>query len=439
MRLQSVASACTVNSFFVNMADHIAAASASFLVLYSLLKKKNNKKKRRMWSSQFYLKRRRVLRENSTYLLKDLWTYDNEKFHNFVRMSKEDFDFILNGIRDTISKNDTNIRQSIPAEERLALTLRFLATGDSFTSLQYLFRVSKQVISRSIVPEVCDAIIKLLNNYVKLPASQEDWKMIADKFDEAWNFPKCLGALDGKHIVLQSPIKSGSDYFNYKSQFSIVLMALADADYKFAFVDIGCQGRISDGGVFKNCELYKRMEKGTLNLPDTSPLPGRQKEIPYVFVADAAFALKDNMMKPFFGIHPKASPKRIFNYRLSRARRVIENVFGIVSSVFRVLRKPLLLQPDKAEKVVMAVVYLHNFLRSSKTSRNIYTPHGSIDTEVDGKIIPGSWRSDSMTKSSLLDCQNVPRRAKLTAEEIRMEFTEYFCTTGEVPWQNIYA
>lgn len=70
-----------------------------------------------------------------------------------------------------------------------------------------------------------------------------------------WDFSHCLGAMDGKHVMLQALIHSGSDFYNYKSTFSIVLFAVVDARYNFIYADIGCQDRISDGGVFKNCKL----------------------------------------------------------------------------------------------------------------------------------------------------------------------------------------
>lgn len=121
-----------------------------------------------------------------------------------------------------------------------------------------------------------------------------------------WNFPHCLGAIDGKHVVLQAPINSGSEFFNYKSTFSIVLFALVDANYNFLYVDVGGQGRISDGGIFKNSSLYKKLQNNDLNLPEPEPLlDGNQREIPYFFVGDEAFALADTLMKPFSGTHSK--------------------------------------------------------------------------------------------------------------------------------------
>lgn len=82
-------------------------------------------------------------------------------------MSSADFEYLINLVGDRISKKDTNYRQAIPVKERLAITLRFLATGDSYHSLMYVFKVSKQSIS-VIVPEVCEALIDVLKNYIKV-------------------------------------------------------------------------------------------------------------------------------------------------------------------------------------------------------------------------------------------------------------------------------
>lgn len=82
-------------------------------------------------------------------------------------MSFEDFEYLLSKTGPLISKKDTKWRSAVPAKERLALTLRFLATGDSYQSLQYLFKISHQLISK-IVPEVCEAITKVLQDSIKV-------------------------------------------------------------------------------------------------------------------------------------------------------------------------------------------------------------------------------------------------------------------------------
>lgn len=279
----------------------------------------------------------------------------------------------------------------------------------------------------------------VIHFFFQLPESEEEWLNVAKNFDEQWNFPHCCGSLDGKHVVLQAPFNTGSDFYNYKSSFSIVLMALVDADCCFQYVDVGCQGRISDGGVFRNTNLFKKLSENNLNFPERKALKNRENPVPYVFVADEAFSMQEHILKPYAGIQQKGSRQRIFNYRLSRARRVVENAFGILSTVFRVLRKPMLLQPCKAEKIVLACVYLHNFLRKSKTSRHIYSPVGILDQSIDNVIIEGTWRRDQ-DQTSLLPLQRIPRKSSTVAMDTRNEFAEYFLTRdGSVPWQDTYA
>lgn len=129
-------------------------------------------------------------------------------------------------------------------------------------------------------------------------------------------FPLCVGALDGRHITFRAPISSGSYYYTYKGTSSIVLLGLADAKYRFIYVNIGVNGRISDGGVFHNSKLSGALQNNTLNLLPSEMLPGMNQPLPYVIVADDAFPLLNNLMKPY----PErrlSQECKIYNYRLN--------------------------------------------------------------------------------------------------------------------------
>lgn len=217
-----------------------------------------------------------------------------------------------------------------------------------------------------------------------------------------------------------------------------MLMAVVNADYEFIYVDIGCQGRISDGGVFRNTSLFQKLNENQLILPPNEPLPFSEVPLPYVFVGDDAFALSTYMLKPYPGAHDKGSAKRIFNYRLSRARRLVGNVFGIMASVFRIFRKPMLLEPHKVSEITMTCVLLHNFLRKSRTSSSRYLPQDSflLDTEIDGRFIPGTWRTEEDKMSSFIPLRQIARKPAQDAKEVRDRYAEYFINHGAVAWQN---
>lgn len=154
-------------------------------------------------------------------------------------------------------------------------------------------------------------------------------------------------------------------------------------------------------------------------------LPSSEIPCPYVFVADDAFTFSPRIMKPYSGTYEWGRAERAFNYRLSRARRVVENVFGIMSSVFRVLRKPMLLEPNEVSNIALACALLHNFLRKSNTSKKVYIPQGTFDMKTAETDIPGSWRQDRGDITSLLPLRNVPRRPGAEAQRIRNIVSTY--------------
>lgn len=209
-------------------------------------------------------------------------------------------------------------------------------------------------------------------------------------------------------------------------------MGVADATYKLLYIDVGRNGKHSDGGVFNRCTFGQAMDMGKLNLPAPKPLRGSQKPMPYVVVADDAFAMRPNVMKPY-AQRGLTMVQRVFNYRLSRARRIIENVFGIMSARFRVLRKPIHLDPEKTKKVVLACCVLHNYLIT--TNRAKYAPPNSFDQYDDeGNITTAAdWRNDGSV-DVMLPLEAV-RRDCDDAKEIQRVFAAYFVDQGEVEWQ----
>ena len=124
-----------------------------------------------------------------------------------------------------------------------------------------------------------------------------------------------------------------------------------DANYRFIAVDIGSYGRQSDGCTLKNSILGQKLEKNELDFPEDADLPHTSTKIPFVVVGDEAFLLRKNLMQPYPGTG-LSRDQRIFNYRLSRARRTVENAFGIMSARFRVFRRPICIEPTKVDAVV---------------------------------------------------------------------------------------
>lgn len=252
-----------------------------------------------------------------------------------------------------------------------------------------------------------------------------DWKSIANDFEEKWNFPNCVGAIDGKHVVLKSPGNSGSMFFNYKGTFSIVLLAVADANYRFVVIDVGGYGKQSDGGTLATSQFGIRFNKGELDLPPPRALNSSLEKLPHVFLADAAFPLTKNMMRPYPG--KKLGPaERVFNYRLSRARRCVENAFSILANRFRIFHRTMDQRPQTAERIVKATCILHNMLRTAASSC------GGLTNDVD--VLDATQEDDA--SAALQPLKATKSRASNEAFKIRDNLRDYcMSSTGQVPWQ----
>ena len=226
--------------------------------------------------------------------------------------------------------------------------------------------------------------------------------------------------MDGKHIRIVPPPESGAFYYNYKNYYSIVLMALVDSNYEFIFVDVGKNGRISDGGVIEHTEFLRRLNNGQLNLPENHETVNN---LNFAFLGDEAFALTNNFLKPY-AQRELDHDKRIFNYRLSRARNVVENAFGILSSRFRVLHTPINMKVENICYVVLATCVLHNFLR--RRSKAFIANNRSMQME-------GDYQNNAVQMHNLQPA--IPRNINNSAKQNRDRYKEYFVGEGSIPWQ----
>ncbi|KAJ8353280.1 hypothetical protein SKAU_G00208490 [Synaphobranchus kaupii] len=317
-------------------------------------------------------------------------------------MSQWHFNGLLDLLKDDLERETTPFREPISNKDRLAVCLR----------------IGKSTVSQ-IIPQVCDALWRRLQPLYLAPPTEEDWLEVAAGFQDRWDFPNCVGALDGKHVAIQAPPNSGSTFFNYKGGFSIVLMALVDHRYCFTVVEIGSHGSSSDGGIFRSSDLGKALQRGDLHLPGPRPLPGTEQPVPHVIVGDEAFPLQNNLMRPYPG-RQLDEPRRIFNYRLSRARRVVENSFGILASKWEIYQRRIKLQPHNIDKVIKATCVLHNYLIKTLSLVSHPAPEARAEARAGGV-------------ERLQPCGNHPSREAFNLREI---YKDYFMSTGKVKWQH---
>lgn len=267
--------------------------------------------------------------------------------------------------------------------------------------------------------EVTESIWKNLQpDYMKVPDSYEEWENIADGFRRNANFPHCLGAVDGKHIRVKKPDKSDSMYFNYyKEYFSIVLLAIVDSNYRFLYVHVGFYGKDCDSSIFKNSLFWKKLTENRLNIPAPRPLHhDLETDVPFVIIGDEGFGLHEKLLRPFGGTHLDR-PKRIFNHRLTRARRYLEVAFGILANKWRIFHRPLDVTEKTAVQIVKACTVLHNFVR-----------------ERNGMNFDDSTLDHVNDFDELAPNHHV--RGGQSANTIRNQYMDFFMSnSGSVPWQ----
>lgn len=208
-------------------------------------------------------------------------------------------------------------------------------------------------------------------------------------------------------------------------------MAIVSASYRFMLVDVGAQGRHSDGGIFLNSVMGQMFHRDELDVPMPLVCSVDRPPMPYMLVADEAFQLNKFTLRPYPGRNITEEQK-IFNYRLSRTRRVVENAFGIMAAKFRICQGPIVTSVETAEKIVKAIVVLHNFLLSEP---EYCSPQFSDFISQSGSIIEGQWRLMEIFSTFHKVGRAGGQAYSRYAANIREELKNYFLYENAVPWQ----
>ncbi|CAN7949931.1 unnamed protein product, partial [Ixodes pacificus] len=292
----------------------------------------------------------------------ELLESDSVEYQRPLRVPHDIFIELLARVRPRIQRQTTNMRRPVSAKTRLQLTLRYLTSGEYLRQ----FWVGHSAVN-DIIYSTCAVIYDILKDEeLAAPKSMDAWLRVAQQFSDRWQFPKCVGGIDGKHVAIIKPAKYKTVYYSYKKTYRILLFALVDASCKFLYVDVGTPGSKGDAAIWQTTPLQKAVTNKSSGLPDLVDMNiSSGLQLPPVIVGDDAFPLSSNLMKPFGG-NSLTPEQNIFNYRrvtLSRARRVTENAFGILAHRFRFLLTTVHARPERVRTMVQAACVLHNLLK----------------------------------------------------------------------------
>ena len=194
---------------------------------------------------------------------------------------------------------------------------------------------------------------------------------------------------------------------------------------------------MSDAQIFGDSELFNGLEEETLGLPAACPLtasPDDNHDMPFFILGDDAFALRKYLMKPY-GRRGMSRDERIFDYRLSRGRRVVENAFGILANRFRCLLGTLEQTPNNVRDIAEGAVVLHNLLRMRQAG-------AGQDVDIDDEnynVLPGAWR-EQVDWVDVTQPTAARNSATTEAKHQRTLLKDFFNSPqGAVAWQERMA
>ncbi|KAH7984105.1 hypothetical protein HPB52_017076 [Rhipicephalus sanguineus] len=328
-------------------------------------------------------------------------------FKRAFRVTPGIFRYIVDTVRPLLERQNTNMREAIALDTRVAIGLYRLCSSAEERSIAEFFAVGRATVNEAY-KELCEAVIETMeNNLILLALVDYRYRL---RYINVGSPGRCHDSYVYQLSLLEDAVQgplfrrplltiSGTavpplilcdqafpltanlttPFCHRAHSFSVVPMAIVESSCKYVLIDVGAESRLSDGGTFKNAEFGRAVTQETMDIPLVNA--------PCAFVGDEAFQLREDFVRPY-PARQLDDEKRVFNYRQSRARRYAENAFGITAAKWRISLRTISLHPDNVDYVIKAACVLHNFL----STHNPET-HTFADTEDSSRnVVPGQWR-----------------------------------------------
>ena len=288
-----------------------------------------------------------------------LETFTDEQWLQNFRMTRCTFEWLCQRLRPHLHEKQSRWRRPLTVEHRVALVLYHLASGANYLTVGNVFGVSRTSVCFA-VHRVTRAIVDhLLPDIIRYPEGGR-FQEVLNGFEEKWGFPQCIGAIDGTHIPITPPAHCRSDFCNRKGWYSVNAQCIVDYQYLFIDVYVGWPGRCHDARVFQNSPVFLRAMQGDPLFPPNPRAISEGNEVPVVLIGDPAYPLTDYLMKSYRNTANITEGQKLFNYRLSRARMVVEKAFGHLKGRWRILIKKMETKLENVPIIILACCVLHN-------------------------------------------------------------------------------
>ncbi|XP_008106845.1 uncharacterized protein LOC103278531 [Anolis carolinensis] len=290
---------------------------------------------------------------------------DDRQWVHYFRLPRDTFQKVVAALAPEVAKGDTQMRRAIPVQKRVAIGLWMLANQCSYRKTAQHFGVGRATVGNIFLTVVLAMEMILLPRIVRLGDALE----IMDGFAEL-GFPQVVGAVDGCHCAIVSPVRQGGHFSNRKKTYSVLLQGVTDHTGRFINIEIGQSGSNLDVKVIQNSAVFEKMEAGVF-VPGNPTITVGGTRIGPLLVSDGGYPIRRWMMTPYSGELTKKQV--LFNRRLSHAKAVVEMAFVQLKGRWQCLTAPLEVSEENVPSVIAACVILHNICETNGRALDDFT------------------------------------------------------------------